>query len=146
MAEHNPITSLTDSECWEMLHAQEFGRLAFHLLDEVHIVPLNYAVDQDRRIIFRTAEGSKLLGLTINDDVAFEIDEFGEDLATSVVLRGRARHLEGRDADATDQLPLRPWVNTAKYNVVAIEVNEINGRRFELTRPWLHMRPHDVDE
>ena len=146
MTEHNPITSLTDRECWEMLHAQEFGRLAFHLLDEVHIVPLNYAVDQDRRIIFRTAEGSKLLGLTINDDVAFEIDEFSEDLATSVVLRGRARHLEGRDADATDQLPLRPWVNTAKYNVVAIEVNEINGRRFELTRPWLHMRPHDVDE
>jgi nitroimidazol reductase NimA-like FMN-containing flavoprotein (pyridoxamine 5'-phosphate oxidase superfamily) len=129
-----------------MLHAQEFGRLAFHLLDEVHIVPLNYAVDQDRRIIFRTAEGSKLLGLTINDDVAFEVDEFSEDLATSVVLRGRARHLEGRDADATDQLPLRPWVNTAKYNVVAIEVDEINGRRFELTRPWLHMRPHDVDE
>ena len=146
MAEHNPITSLTDSECWEMLHAQEFGRLAFHLLDEVHIVPLNYAVDQDRRIIFRTAEGSKLLGLTINDDVAFEIDEFSEDLATSVVLRGRARHLEGHEADATDQLPLRPWVNTAKYSVVAIEVDEINGRRFELTRPWLHMRPHDVDE
>lgn len=146
MTEHSPITSLTDDECWELLHSQEFGRLAFHLLDEVHIVPLNYAVDHDKRIIFRTAEGSKLLGLTINDDVAFEIDEFTEDWARSVVLRGRARHLEGLEADATDQLPLRPWVNTAKFNVVAIEVDEIHGRAFELTRPWLHMRPHEAAE
>lgn len=143
MSEHSPISSLSDLECWEMLNAQEFGRMAFHLLDEVHIVPLNYAVDRDRRIVFRTAEGSKLLGLTINDDVAFEIDEFTEDWAQSVVIRGRARQLEGLEADATDQLPLRPWVDTAKFNVIAIEVDEINGRRFELTRPWLHMRPHD---
>jgi nitroimidazol reductase NimA-like FMN-containing flavoprotein (pyridoxamine 5'-phosphate oxidase superfamily) len=146
MSDESPITHLCEEDSWELLRGQEFGRLAFHLLDEVHIVPLNYAVDPERRIIFRTAEGSKLLGLTINDDVAFEIDEFGDEIAQSVVVRGRARRLEGLEADATDQLPLRPWVNTAKYNVVAIEVNEINGRRFELTRPWLHMRPHDVDE
>lgn len=141
MSEHSPISTLTDEQCWEMLHEQEFGRLAFHLLDEVHIVPLNFAVDHDRRLVFRTAEGSKLLGLTINDDVAFEIDEFTEDWARSVVVRGRARQLEGHEADATDQLPLRPWVDTAKFNVIAIEVDEIHGRKFELTRPWLHMRP-----
>lgn len=142
-SDHEPVHALSEDECWDFLHEQEFGRLAFHLLDEVHLVPLNYAVDHDRRLIFRTAEGSKLLGLTINDDVAFEIDSFTDTLAKSVVARGRARHLEGRDADATDQLPLRPWVNTAKFNVVAIEVDEITGRTFELDRPWLHMRPED---
>ncbi len=146
MSDTNPISRLTEAECWELLHEQEFGRLAFHLLDEVHIVPLNYAVDHDRRLIFRTSEGSKLLGLAINDDVAFEIDEFTEDWARSVVVRGRARTLEGLEADATDQLPLRPWVDTAKFNVIAIEVDEINGRRFELTRPWLHMRPHEPND
>ena len=104
-------------------------------------MPINYAIDEHRRIVFRTAEGSKLLGLTINSDVAFEIDEFGDTDATSVIVRGRARQLEGHEADATDQLPLRPWVDTAKFNVIAIEVDEITGRRFELTRPWLHMRP-----
>ena len=87
MSEHSPVSNLTTEQCWELLHAQEFGRLAFHLLDEVHIVPLNYAVDADRRLVFRTAEGSKLLGLTINDDVAFEIDEFGDEEAHSVVVR-----------------------------------------------------------
>ena len=90
MSEHSPVSNLTTEQCWELLHAQEFGRLAFHLLDEVHIVPLNYAVDADRRLVFRTAEGSKLLGLTINDDVAFEIDEFGDEEAH--ILEGPAKH------------------------------------------------------
>lgn len=142
MSDPRPVTRLSDDECWAMLHEQEIGRLAFHLLDEVHIIPLNYAVDGDRRLVFRTAEGGKLLGLTINDDVAFEIDEYTEEVARSVIVRGRARQLQGREADAADQLPLRPWVDTAKFNVVAIEVEEISGRRFELARPWLHMRPH----
>ncbi len=142
MTDHDPVHVMTDAECWEMLEENEFGRLAFHLVDEVHIVPMNYAVDEHRRLVFRTAEGSKLLGLTINADVAFEIDEFGADLARSVIVRGRARVLEGREADVTDELPLRPWVDTAKFNVIAVEVDEVTGRRFDLNRPWTHMIPH----
>lgn len=144
MSDPSPVTTLTEDTCWEMLHGQEFGRLAFHLADEVHLVPINYAVDDERRIVFRTAEGSKLLGLTMNADVAFEIDEYTEDEARSVVIRGRARQLEPREEVETEQLPLRPWVNTAKFNTIAIEVDEITGRQFSLTRPWLHMKPHDA--
>jgi nitroimidazol reductase NimA-like FMN-containing flavoprotein (pyridoxamine 5'-phosphate oxidase superfamily) len=142
MTDHDPVTTLSDEESWEMLRETEFGRLAFHLVDEVHIVPMNYAVDDLGRLVFRTAEGSKLLGLTINADVAFEIDDFGEELARSVVVHGRARILEGREADATDALPLRPWVDTAKFNVVAVEPDEVTGRQFVLNRPWTHMIPH----
>jgi len=142
MTDHDPVSLMTDEECWEMLREHEFGRLAFHLVDEVHIVPMNYAVDDDNRLVFRTAEGAKLLGLTINADVAFEIDDFGGEMAQSVVVHGRARILEGRDADATDTLPLRPWVDTAKFNVVAVEPEQVTGRRFELDRPWTHMIPH----
>jgi uncharacterized protein len=145
MTEHSPVTELDDEASWSMLHDQEFGRLAFHLADEVHLVPVNYAVDDRRRLVFRTAEGSKLLGLTMNADVAFEIDEYTEDLARSVVVRGRARELTGSEADEAEQLPLRPWVEGAKFNVIAVEVDEITGRRFELTRPWLHMTPHDSE-
>lgn len=145
MSEHSPVTAIPEDTCWQMLHEEEFGRLAFHLADEVHLVPINYAVDEQRRIVFRTAEGSKLLGLTMNADVAFEIDDFGEEEATSVIVRGRARQLEGHEADEVEQLPLRPWVDTAKFNTIAIEVDEVTGRHFELTRPWLHMRPHHDD-
>ncbi|MBD3782480.1 MAG: pyridoxamine 5'-phosphate oxidase family protein [Micrococcales bacterium] len=136
-----PISTLSTDDAWELLRSNEFGRLAFHLADEVHITPINYAIDAKDRIVVRTAEGSKLLGLTMNADVAFEVDEVDEHEARSVVVRGRARALEGHEADETEELPLRPWVDTVKLNVVAITVDEVSARRFSLTRPWMHMRP-----
>ena len=59
---HDVVTELAELDCWELLREQEFGRLAFHLVNEVHIVPINYAVSGER-LVFRTAEGSKLLGI-----------------------------------------------------------------------------------
>jgi nitroimidazol reductase NimA-like FMN-containing flavoprotein (pyridoxamine 5'-phosphate oxidase superfamily) len=139
MASHDPVHVLHPEECWEFLSGREFGRLAFHLLDEVHIVPINYVVD-DGRLLFLTTEGNKLLGLTMNADVAFEVDEIEGETATSVILRGRARQLVGAAAWVADRLPMRPWVGTPKYIVVEITVDDINGRRFDLSRPWLHAR------
>lgn len=140
----NPITHLSEEECWARLDQKEFGRLAYHLTDEVHIVPLNYAVD-DGRIVYRTAEGSKLLGMMMNADVAFEIDNVDNatDTAWSVIARGRAVLLEGAEARATDNLRLRPWVPTQKFNVIAIKVTEITGREFALARPWRQMMPQN---
>lgn len=136
---NDPVGVLHPLESWEFLRSQEFGRLAFHLLGEVHIVPINYAVDGER-LVFLTAEGSKLFGVTMNDDVAFEVDEIEGEHATSVILRGRARHVQGTEATVVERLPLRPWVGTPKFQVVVIEVTEISGRRFDLSRPWLHAR------
>ncbi|KQV77394.1 pyridoxamine 5'-phosphate oxidase [Nocardioides sp. Root122] len=141
-----PITAMSTEECWAFLGHQELGRLAYHLLEEVHIVPVNYAVEHDpdadrRTLLFRTAEGSKLIGMIMNADVAFEADELDEDTATSVILRGRARVLDEHEEHRAEDLPLRPWVPTLKYNVVELEVAEISGRRFELSRPWRHMIP-----
>lgn len=133
-------TELAPLESWELLRAGEFGRLAFHLLNEVHIVPINYAVHGEQ-ILFRTAEGSKLLAITMNQDVAFEIDSFAEHTATSVVARGTAHELTGADAAVAEELPLRPWVDTPKFHVISIEVSEITGRRFHLSKPWTHMLP-----
>lgn len=140
MSEDEPVTTLTTDECWAMLREQEFGRLAFHLADEVHLTPINYAVDHDT-LLFRTAEGSKLLAVVMNPDVAFEIDEIEEHHARSVVLRGLARRLEEDEQHRAENVPLRPWVATPKYDVVEIRPTEITGRSFDLTRPWLHMIP-----
>ena len=140
MSQDEPIGVMTTEECWEMLRANEFGRLAFHLGGEVHLTPINYAVDGDT-LLFRTAEGSKLLGVEMNPDVAFEIDEFDEQHARSVILRGLARHLGEDEEHRAENVPLRPWVPTLKYDVVEIRPTEISGRAFELSRPWLHMMP-----
>lgn len=144
MSEQNPMKTLSGEECWERLGQEEFGRLAYHLADEVHIAPINYAV-QGEDLLFRTAEGSKLLGVVMNQDVAFEIDRISDEdeVAWSVVARGAARILEGDEARAADNLRLRPWVSTDKFNVVAIAVEELSGREFHLSRPWRHMLPED---
>ena len=142
MTDAHPTKVLTEDECWANLAATEFGRMAYHLADEVHIAPVNYAVD-GQMIIFRTAEGSKLLGVVMNEDVAFEIDHIDDDaeLAWSVVARGKAHILEGEDARDADHLRLRPWVAYRKFNVGAIRVDEISGLQFQLARPWRHMMP-----
>ena len=67
----DPVRKLDRDACWEFLRGHEFGRLAFHLAGEVHITPINYAVD-GQTLLFRTSEGNKLLGVVMNDDVAFE--------------------------------------------------------------------------
>jgi len=139
----DPVTELTDEECWELLRTHELGRLGFHLLDQVHVLPINYTVDQDT-LLFRTAEGSKLLGVVMHGDVVFEIDEHDEQTASSVVVRGVAHLLDEDTAHRADNLPLRPWVDNPKYNVVEIVPTEVSGRRFQLHRPWLHLVPtHD---
>lgn len=138
-ASDEPTHEMHPEESWEFLRSHEFGRIAFHLLDEVHIVPINYVVD-DERLLFRTSEGSKLLGLKMNADVAFEADEIENEMATSVVVRGEAHELRGDAARVVEQLPLRPWVDTPKMRIIGIRVTEITGRRFDLSRPWLRAR------
>ena len=138
MSTENPVTVLSEEECWEFLRSQEFGRLAFHLAEQVHIAPLNYAVDDDT-LLFRTAEGSKLLAVVMNPDIAFEVDRYDDETAVSVILRGSARLLEEDEAHRSENVPLRPWVPTLKYNVVEIRPTELSGRRFELAKPWTHL-------
>lgn len=145
-ADHDVIHPLNEEECWQFLGAHEFGRLAYSLVGEVQLVPINYCADGGA-LFFRTAEGSKLLGITMNDDVAFEVDDlngkggqFHDGSASSVVVRGRATALEGEEKARAEQLPLRPWVPTEKHVIVRIEPSEISGRRFDLSKPWTHMR------
>jgi nitroimidazol reductase NimA-like FMN-containing flavoprotein (pyridoxamine 5'-phosphate oxidase superfamily) len=127
------VTTLTTEQCWEMLRQEEFGRLAYRLVDEVHIAPINYAATGES-LLFRTAEGNKLLAVVIGTEVAFEIDRYDEHSARSVVVRGAARLLPEDEARRAENTPLRPWVPTLKYNIVEIVPKQITGREFELSR------------
>jgi nitroimidazol reductase NimA-like FMN-containing flavoprotein (pyridoxamine 5'-phosphate oxidase superfamily) len=142
MSDENPVTEMDVDECWAFLRSHEFGHLAFHLAEQVHITPINYAVDGET-LLFRTAEGSKLLAVVMNPDIAFEVDAYDEEHATSVIIRGAARQLDEHEEHRADNVPLRPWVPTLKYNVVEIAPTEVSGRRFELSKPWTHLSHHD---
>lgn len=139
MTDRHPVTELTEDQCWEMLRSHELGRLAFRLVDDVHITPVNYAVDHTSLLI-RTAEGDKLLSVAMGSKVAFEIDWHDEHSARSVVVRGTSRLLSEHEAHRAENVPLHPWIDTLKYNVVEIVPESVTGRAFELSRPWTHLR------
>jgi len=137
--EEDTVRTLDASECWEFLRRHEFGRLAFRLAEQVHISPVNYAVDHDT-LLFRTAEGSKLLGLLQNPEVVLEIDAHDDKNARSVVVRGTARRLDDDEAHRAENVPLRPWLGDRKDHVIEISPTELSGRWFQLHRPWLRLR------
>jgi nitroimidazol reductase NimA-like FMN-containing flavoprotein (pyridoxamine 5'-phosphate oxidase superfamily) len=126
------ITELTNDECWQLMRTHEMGRIAASAAGTVDIFPINYAVDGET-IMFRTAPGTKLLELAINDRVAFEIDDHDEHEAWSVVVKGRAERVERQsEMDAAESLGLQPWIPTLKYRWVRIWPVEVTGRRFTL--------------
>ena len=131
--EENPVVDLTEEECWELLGSEEFGRLAYRLVDEVHLVPINYVAD-GRSLLFRTASGNKLLAAALHSDVALEIDWHDDLAAWSVVARGRMRRLQEDEAHRVESLPLRPWLPTLKYDVVELRPDVVTGKRFLLQR------------
>lgn len=139
MTDQDTVTEMTLAECWNMLRSQDLGRLAFRLIDDIHMTPVNYAVDRDT-VLLRTAEGNKLLSVALGAKVAFEIDEHDEHTARSVVIRGTPRLLGEDEAHRAENLPLHPWIATPKYNVVEIVPEAVTGRAFRLSRPWTQLR------
>lgn len=128
----NPVEILSEDECWELLLSASLGRLGLSVADEPEIFPVNF-VAADKRILFRTAEGTKLLELTVNNRVALETDGVGRDEAWSVVVKGTARVLDKEwEIIAANSLPLRPLVPTLKYNFVEITPIAVTGRKFTL--------------
>jgi len=128
----DPVQVLSDDECWELLLSSSFGRLAAAVADDIEIFPLNF-VAADQRLLFRTAEGTKLLALTVNNKVVLETDAIGRSDAWSVVVKGIARVLDTQaEIDAANALPLRPLVPTFKYIWVEVTPTEVSGRRFAL--------------
>ncbi|MBM9462922.1 pyridoxamine 5'-phosphate oxidase family protein [Aeromicrobium sp. YIM 150415] len=134
-----PITELSIDEAWEFLAAQSLGRLAVSTLGRPDIFPVNYIVTGET-VLFRTAEGTKLMALILDGHVAFEADEVGEEGAVSVVVRGRARQVESEDEkERLDVDRLHPQLPTFKYNVIAIEADEITGRRVRFGDEPVHI-------
>ena len=130
MQDNKPVIALSDAECWARLAGHQLGRLVTNVGDVIDIFPVNYVVD-DQTLLFRTAEGSKLVELTLNDRVLFEVDEYTEQEAWSVIVRGSASRLEtSAEVERADTLGLQPWIPTLKYNYVRITPTSLSGRAF----------------
>ncbi len=124
-----PTQALDEAQSWQFLTEHRIGRLAIVIGGEPDIFPVNYVVD-GRSIVFRTAEGSKMLARRAGRPDA-------PSRSTSGTARGRGQRAGARAAreptradQSVEQLPLTPWVATLKAHWVRLDVDEIAGRAF----------------
>jgi uncharacterized protein len=128
--ETQPVSVLSENECWELLASAALGRLVTTVDGRPEIFPVNFVV-QNRTILFRTAEGTKLAGAAINHRVLFEADDHNVAVGWSVVVNGLARILHTDDeVQVAERAQLLPWIATAKRHYVRIRPTSITGRRF----------------
>lgn len=128
----NPIVEFDEARCLQLLAAASLGRLVTVTDGRAEIYPVNYVLSREGKLIFRTAEGNKLAELTVRPDVVFQVDDIVDRSAWSVVVRGRARRLDGFDETArAEELGLKPWIPTLKYHFVEVTPEQLSGRGFE---------------
>ena len=129
--DNNPIIELDEARCLQLLTTASLGRLVTVNDGRADIYPVNYVLSPEGKLYFRTAEGGKLSELTVHPDVLFQVDHIEDDTAWSIVVRGRARRLDGfQEISQAEKLDLKPWLPTLKYNFVEITPEQISGRGF----------------
>ena len=128
------LVELETSDCLTLLRGKRVGRLAWFGARGPQVAPVNYIVDEDDTIMFRTSPHSGLTKALYETEVAFEVDETDEFLEEgwSVLVVGTATYL--RDDAAVpaeiEQRP-RPWASGDRTMYIKIAPRSITGRRVE---------------
>lgn len=136
-----PEVEILDIEqCWKLLSGAQVGRLAVTVDGRPDIFPVNYKVDE-KTLLFRTGEGTKLSAINNDAWVAFEADmvEQGTGVAWSVVVKGTIRAVpsKGPALNSTERF-LFPWQGVGRSHLVRISPESVTGRRFllEASMTW----------
>jgi len=126
-----PITVLSEDESWRRLGGVALGRLVTTFAGEPEIFPVNYVV-QERTVLFRTSEGTKLFSAIASSTVVFEADDHDVAEGWSVIVRGRAKVLRtAEEIEKADNAQLMPWTAIRKVHYVRLTPSEITGRHFK---------------
>jgi uncharacterized protein len=125
------LDSISRQECVDLLRSRGIGRIGLTLGDYPAILPVNYAM-LGEDVVFRTDPGAKLSAAVLRTRVAFEVDQtqpFSHE-GWSVLVVGRAEEVRDRlTVEAVGQLPLRPWAEGVRDQIVRIHAERITGRR-----------------
>lgn len=129
------VTILPEHECWDLLSGMTLGRLVTSVDGQPEIFPVNYVV-QRRTILFRTAEGTKLISAAINNHVVFEVDDHNVAEGWSVVVKGIARSLRtDEQIEDAERAQVLPWTASEKSHYVRVLPEMVTGRRFQFGSP-----------
>jgi uncharacterized protein len=129
------VTILSVHQCWDLLKSVALGRLVTCVNGRPEIFPVNFVV-QRRTVLFRTAEGTKLISAAINNHVVFEADEHDVAEGWSVIVKGVARSLRtDEQIEEAERAGLLSWTAPAKTHYVRVIPEIITGRRFRFDAP-----------
>ena len=135
-------TILPVHECWDLLAGVTLGRLVTSVDGQPEIFPVNYVV-QRRSILFRTAEGTKLVSTAINNRVVFEVDDHNVAEGWSVIVKGTARSLPYQRGDRGRRAcPGVAVDDFEKSHYVRVIPASVTGRRFQFGSPPMEKSIH----
>jgi nitroimidazol reductase NimA-like FMN-containing flavoprotein (pyridoxamine 5'-phosphate oxidase superfamily) len=132
------LVELTDDECRQLVRSKAIGRFAANRVDRAPlVVPVNYVVDDDESIVFRTGAGTKLDAIR-HGIVALQVDEIDEmhHVGWSVVIEGHARWLP----EEQQQAAVEPWAPGDHPYAVRLRPTCVTGRRIRLLQPDTDVR------
>ncbi len=129
----NEPVELTVEECLDLLHGGVLGRVALSTPMGPRIVPINYTMDGDDAILFRTTPYSELGTYGWNTDLAFEIDQidYEKHQGWSVVAIGRAALVEDPDElnAIRRNMDPTPWAGGRRHLYIRLVWRDLTGRR-----------------
>jgi nitroimidazol reductase NimA-like FMN-containing flavoprotein (pyridoxamine 5'-phosphate oxidase superfamily) len=122
---------LTEDQCWDLLAAEDLGRVGVSMGGLPAILPVNYVI-LDREILFRTGPGSKFSAAAANAVLAFEVDhrdrKTHEGWSVLVVGRSETVHDVGI-ALRVAATGLEPDPEGRRGHLVRIRPEIVTGRR-----------------
>jgi nitroimidazol reductase NimA-like FMN-containing flavoprotein (pyridoxamine 5'-phosphate oxidase superfamily) len=139
------LEMLSPVACDRHLRTQTVGRIALDVDGHPENFPVNYAVDERGDFYFRTAHGTKLQALSRPKPMALEIDSLDDGLheGWSVVVVGTAVHIGlPHEIVQAHSLPLEPWAQGEKPEVIRLRPSKVTGRRIH--RPRMNSRAGGV--
>ena len=136
--ESQPVTILSETECWNLLSSASLGRLVTSVDGEPDIFPVNFVV-QHRTVLLRTAEGTKLVSAAINNNVLFEADDHNVAEGWSVIVKGMARLL--RTDEEIDEAERCATPAVDGDGEATLRSNSAAERHRSAIHFWLRARP-----
>ncbi|MDP9075391.1 MAG: pyridoxamine 5'-phosphate oxidase family protein [Actinomycetota bacterium] len=131
------LETIDRSECLRLLAGEDFGRLGVVIEGRPEIFPLNYVLDGEGTIVFRTGSGTKLIG-ALGRPVVFEVDRLDRPGGTgwSVVVHGTTNRVpEAQSAALRGRMAsfaVHPR-GADKPHLFRVVPGAVSGRRI---RPW----------
>ena len=127
------LRELTVDECVDLLAANLVGRAAICTPTGPYVVPVNYAVQGDDSLVFRTTPYSVLGTYSWAGEIAFEVDHIDPEkqLGWSVLAIGRGEMVE--NIEEIEQIRWahepHPWAAGMRPLYVRLRWREVTGRR-----------------